>query len=84
MTTFTTNTFGVPLDVEYSIERGYPATREEPGMPDCIDTLCVQIADHDITELLASSILSAIEEECYDHAIRNSQDCDLPDRLEDY
>lgn len=68
MATFTTTRYGVPLEVEYTIERGYAATREEPGMPDYIEELYVRLADHDVLELLAASVVEAIEQECYDHA----------------
>jgi len=79
MATFTTTRYGVPLEVEYAIERGYPATREEPGMPDHISELYVRLADHDVLELLAASVVEAIERECYDHAAQPSDDYDGPE-----
>jgi len=83
MFTFTLHLYGVPLEVEYTIERGYPDTREEPGMPDCIEELYVRIAEHDILELLASSVVEAIEQACYDHAQRLSEQMDPPYNYED-
>ena len=79
MATFTTTRYGVPLEVEYTIERGYPATREDPGMLDYIYELYVRLADHDITELLQKEVLDSIERECYDHAAQNEKAYDGPE-----
>lgn len=74
---------GITLDVEYSIERGYPATREEPGMPDHLDEFAVKLAGHDITELLSKPIITYIEDLCWRDAERldleNFDEPDLPE-----
>lgn len=74
MNTFTTEKLGVPLIVEYAIERGYPATHYDPGMPDCLCDLRVLLAGHDIMGLLRDTALDAIEQECYDREIQSLED----------
>lgn len=58
----------IELEVNYGIQWGYAATREEPGEPPCVDYLEVLLADHDITSLLSSGILREIEKACFEDA----------------
>ena len=53
------------VDVSYTLVRGCPATREEPGEPDYIEELAVMVGEVDITGLLAKDVLAEIEEACY-------------------
>ena len=59
---------GIELEVNYGINWGYEATREDPGEPPHIDYLEVLLADHDITALLSNGVLREIEEACFKDA----------------
>lgn len=59
---------GIPLDIEYTIDWGCPATREEPGQESYVDYLTVSLGDHDITALLSEGVLREIEEACFKDA----------------
>ena len=58
----------IELEVNYGINWGYAATREEPGEPAYVDYLEVLLADHDITSLLSNAVLREIEEACFKDA----------------
>ena len=62
---FTVTHSNVPFDVEYAVERGYPATREEPGLPDSLVEVNVYIDEHDVTDVLCAAVLEAIEDACW-------------------
>lgn len=64
----------VEFEVEYTIDWGYDATREEPGVPAHICELTVRLADHEVTHVLSQSVLNRIEEACIDHAERERRD----------
>lgn len=63
----------IELEVNYGINWGYAATREEPGEPAYVDYLEVLLADHDITSLLSNAVLREIEEACFEDAKKNRE-----------
>lgn len=64
----------IDLDVSYTVNWGYEATREEPGEPAHIDFLEVRLAGHDITAFLRDSILMEIEDACMEDASAAKRD----------
>lgn len=54
----------VEFDVEYSIDRGYPQTYEEPGQPACVDEYTVTITSEHDAETTAALKLYLETEEC--------------------
>lgn len=64
----------IEFEVDYSIDWGYDATREDPGVPAHICELAVRLADHDVTHVLSQRVLSRIEELCFEHAERERRE----------
>lgn len=52
----------VEADIDYSVVRGYEATREEPGEPTHIDSLVVRVGGADITDSISKREMEAIED----------------------
>lgn len=65
----------VTLRVEYTINRGYAVTREEPGEPPHIEELYIYCGDQEISGLLSKQVMSTIEDLCW----RNAESNDLND-----
>ena len=71
----------VELTVNYTIDWGYPATREEPGEPPHVDFLEVLHDEVDITALLSNGVLSEIEEACFaDAEAAKREDFEPPEK----
>lgn len=64
----------VEFEVDYTVDWGYDATREEPGVPAHICELTVRLADHDVTDVLSARVLNCIEEACFKHAEQDRRD----------
>lgn len=59
---------GINLEVNYGIDWGCAATRDDPGEPAYVDYLEVLLGDHDITALLSEGVIREIEEACFKDA----------------
>lgn len=64
----------IEFEVEYAIDWGYDATREDPGIPAHICELTVRLADHDVTHVLSQRVLNNIEAACIEDAERERRD----------
>lgn len=64
----------IELEVNYGVNWGCEATREEPGEPPYVDYLEVLHGEDDITSLLSNAVLNEIEEACIKEAERERRD----------
>ena len=63
----------IELEVNYTINWGYEATREDPGEPPYVEHLEVLLADHDIIALLSNAVIREIEDACFKDAEKNRE-----------
>lgn len=68
----------IELEVNYSIDWGHPASRDDPGEPAYVDSLEVILGDCDITALLRDSVIAQIEEACFEDAARREKYESMP------